>query len=387
MRRRRPSRPARPALPVPRRSAHHGEARTGAGPESRSRLSSRFRSGSGSGSWVRVGFSLGVGFLGAYALSRALLQSAQILTLVLLALFAAVSLEPVVAALRRRHLPRGLTVTVVVLVAVGLAALFVALVVTPVSNEVDQLTTQIPIWLQQLHDHSSQLGKLEDRYHVIEKVKQQLSSGDLGGKLASGLLGAGRILLGLFTGALIVITLTIYFMIGLPSIKEFGLRLLPASRRPRVDELTEQIMRQVGRYMLANVATSALAGLATTAWAWATTIPYAFLLGFFVAVMDLIPIIGSTVGGIVVSLVALSVSVPVAIATAAFYTAFRFTEDHLTTPLTMRYVVRLHPVATMVAVLVGGTLLGIVGALVAVPAATAVGLVLEEVVFPTKDRA
>ena len=338
------------------------------------------------GWWVRVGFGLGVGLLAAYALGKALLLSAQILTLVLLALFSAVSLEPIVAALKHRHLPRGLAVTVVVLGAVGLGALFVVLVIPPVSTEIDQLTKQIPKWLQELHNRNTELGKIEDRYHVMEKVKQQLSSGSLGSELASGLLGAGKILLGLLTSALIVITLTIYFMVGLPRIKDYALRLLPASRRPRTAELTDRIMRQVGRYMLANVATSVLAGLVTTGWAWGTGIPYGTLLGFFVAIMDMIPIIGSTIGGIVVSLVALSVSLPVALATAAFYTAFRFTEDHLTTPLTMRYVVRLHPVATLVAVLIGGTLLGIVGALVAVPAATAVSLVLDEVVFPARDR-
>jgi predicted PurR-regulated permease PerM len=338
-------------------------------------------------SWVRIGFGLTVGFLLAYALGQALLQSAQILTLVLLALFAAVSLEPVVGGLRRMRLPRGLAVAMVILGMAALAGLFVALVIPPVSREINQLTKQVPIWLQDLHKHNSTLGKIEDRYHVVEKVKQQLSSGNLGPKLASGVLGAGKILLGLLTGTLIVITLTIYFMIGLPSIEEFTLRLVKASKRARTRDMTDQIMRQVGRYMLANVATSVIAGLATSAWAWAFGIPYGALLGFFVAIMDLVPIIGSTIGGVVVSLAALSVSLPVAIATALFYTGFRFVEDHLTTPLTMKFVVRLHPVATMVAVLIGGTLLGIVGALVAVPAATAVSLVLDEVVFPARDRA
>ena len=346
----------------------------------------RTRDARASRSWVRVGFGLGVGFLLAYAFGQALLQSAQILTLVLLALFAAVSLEPVVGALHRAGLPRGLSVAVVILAVASLGGLFVALVIPPASTEVDQLTKQIPIWLQDLHKHNSQLGKLEDRYHVVEKVKQQLSSGGLAAKLASGLLGAGKILLGLLSGVLIVITLTIYFMIGLPSIEDFALRLVAASKRTRTRDMTDQIMRQVGRYMLANVATSVIAGLATSAWAWALGIPYGTLLGFFVAIMDLIPIVGSTIGGVVVSLVALSVSLPAAIATALFYTLFRFVEDHLTTPLTMKYVVRLHPVATMVAVLIGGTLLGIVGALVAVPAATAVSLVLDEVVFPRRDR-
>jgi len=340
------------------------------------------------GSWIPAGFGLGIGLLAAYAVGKAVLLSAQILTLVLLALFSAVSLEPVVAVLRRRaHLPRGLAVTVVVLGVAALTALFIALVIPPVSMEIDQLTKKIPQWLQDLHNHNTELGRIEDRYHVVEKAKQQLTSGTLGTKLASGVLGAGELLLGLLASTLIVITLTIYFMVGLPSTKYFALRLLPATRRPRVESFIDQIMRQVGRYMLANVATSVLAGLVTSGWAWATGIPYGALLGFFVAIMDLIPIIGSTIGGVVVSLVALSVSLPIAIATAAFYTGFRFLEDHLTTPLTMRYVVRLHPIATMVAVLLGGTLLGIVGALVAVPTATAVSLVLDEVVFPARDRA
>ena len=345
------------------------------------------RGGNAPRSWVRVGFGLGVGFLLAYALGQALLQSLQILTLVLLALFAAVSLEPVVSALRRIRFPRGLAVLTVILGVASLGALFVALVIPPISREVDQLTKQIPIWLQDLHNHNSQLGKIEDRYHIVEKVKQQLSSGTLATKLASGVLGAGKILLGLVSGALIVITLTIYFMVGLPSIEGFALRLVASTKRARTREMTDQIMRQVGRYMLANVATSVIAGLATSAWAWALGIPYGALLGFFVAIMDLIPIIGSTIGGIVVSGGALSSSRPVTIPTALFYTCFRFLEDHLTTPLTMKYVVRLHPVATMVAVLIGGTLLGIVGALVAVPAATAVSLILDEVVFPARDRA
>jgi predicted PurR-regulated permease PerM len=336
-------------------------------------------------SWPRVGFGLGVGLLAAYAVGEALLETVEVLTLVLLAAFLAVSLEPVVSALMRIRLRRGLAVGIVVLAVLAVFAAFVLLVIPPVSRQVDQLTKAIPVWLQELRDHHSQLGKLEDRYHVVEKAQQQLSSAGLASTLASGLLSAGRMLLGLVGGTLIVLTLTIYFMVGLPTIKRFALHLVAASRRDRVEALSDRVMVQVGRYMLANLATSVLAGVATGVWAWATGIPYGMLLGFIVAVMDMVPVIGSTVGGFVVCLVALSVSLPVTIATLAFYTGFRFAEDHLTTPLTMKYVTRLHPSATMIAVLIGGTLLGIIGALVAVPAATAVGLVLDEVVFPARD--
>ncbi|NUP50246.1 MAG: AI-2E family transporter [Catenulispora sp.] len=338
-------------------------------------------------SWVGMGFGLGVGLLLAYALGQALLGAEQVLVLALLSLFLAVSLEPAVGALVRRGARRGLAVTVVVVTVVGMVAGFVALAVPPVTTEIDALVKAVPVWIQQLHDHHSTLGRLEDRYQVLEKVKQHFSGGDAASTLFSGVLGMGRRLVGALAGLLAVSTLTIYLLTGMPAIKKFALRFVQAPRRAAVEDLTDRILTQVGRYMLANVATSVLAGLATMAWAWPFGIPYPALLGVFVAIMDLIPIIGSTVGGIVVSLVALAVSVPVAIATGVYYTVFRFTEDHLVNPLTMKFVVRVHPAATMLAVLAGGTLLGIIGALVAVPAATAVGLILEEVVFPKRDAA
>jgi predicted PurR-regulated permease PerM len=221
----------------------------------------------------------------------------------------------------------------------------------------------------------------------VAKAKAQFASGDAAGKLVSGLMAAGQLIIGVFSSAFIVITLTIYFLVGMPSVRDFGLRFVAARNRPRAEDLTERILLQVGRYMLANLATSLLAGLATFAWCLIVGVPYAAMLGFLVAIMDMVPMVGSTVGGIAVSLVALSVSVPTAILSLVFYTLFRFAEDHLINPLTMKYTVRIHPVATMIAVLVMGTLLGLIGALIAVPAATAIDLILQEVVFPARDQA
>jgi predicted PurR-regulated permease PerM len=134
--------------------------------------------------------------------------------------------------------------------------------------------------------------------------------------------------------------------------------------------------------MLANVATSGIAGLATLIWLEIWGVPYPAALGGFVAVMDMIPVIGSTIGGIVVSFVALVVSFPVALATAAFYVVFRLAEDYLIVPRAMKYAVAVHPLVTILAILAGGALLGVVGALIAIPVAVAVGLLLDEAVFP-----
>lgn len=338
-------------------------------------------------SWFQVGYGFTAGAILAYATAEAILRSAQVLVLVLLSAFLAVSLEPMVVGLEHFRLRRGLAVVAVLIGFTVVLGGFLALVIPPVSNEITALTKAIPAWLQEIHDHHSQLGKIEDRYHLVAKAKAQFASGDAAGKLVSGLMTAGQIIVGAITSTFIVITLTIYFLVGLPTVREFGLRFVSARNRPRSRDLTNRILLQVGRYMLANIATSALAGLATFIWCMAVGVPYAAVLGFLVALMDLVPVIGSTVGGAAVSLVALSVSVPTAVASLIFYTLFRFAEDHLINPLTMKYTVRIHPIATMIAVLVMGTLMGLIGALIAVPTATAISLILQEVVFPKRDQA
>ncbi|SDO84966.1 AI-2E family transporter [Actinacidiphila guanduensis] len=335
-------------------------------------------------SWFATGFALAAGALAAWLLVRTVLRLSELLTLLLVSAFIAVGLEPVVGWLCRRGLRRGWSVLVVAAGFTGLLAGFVALVIPPVSAAVTALTADVPRWREQLRDHHSTLGRLEDHYHVIEKAQAQLGSGG-GSELAGGVLGAGQLVLSALTSAVIVVTVTLYVMLALPAIKRFCYRFVPGTRRPHAEAVCEEILVRVGRFMLGNVATSAVAGAATFAWCAAWGVPYPSALGFFVALMDMVPVVGSTVGGVAVSLVALSVSLPVAVATALFYVGFRLAEDYLIMPRAMKFAVDVHPVVTVVAVLAGGSLLGIVGGLVAIPAAVAVGIVLEEYVFPRID--
>ncbi|WP_328306929.1 AI-2E family transporter [Streptomyces sp. NBC_00442] len=338
----------------------------------------------GGRSWIAVGFGLGLGATLAWLTVQTVLEVGSLLTLLLLAVFSALALEPVVAWLTRHRLPRVWAVLVVLVVLLGVFAGFLALVVPPVSDEVSALAKAVPGWLRDVHDHNSTLGRFEDRYHVLDKVKQQFSSGGAAG-LAGGLLGAGRVVVGAVTSAVVVIVVTVYVMAFLPSLKRFCLRFVAASKRPHAKEVTDEILNRVGRYMLGNVVTSVIAGLASFLWCVALGVPYPAALGVFIALMDLIPIVGSTIGGFVVSLVALSVSLPVALATAGFYVAFRVAEDYLIVPRVMRFAVDVHPLVTVVGVLLGGALLGIVGALVAIPVAVAIGLILDEHVFSRTD--
>ncbi len=331
-------------------------------------------------SWFGVGFSLTLGGVLAYSLAQEVLRISELLVTLLLSLFVAISLDPIVRWLVRHRLRRGWAVALVVVAFAAVLTGFVALVVPPVADEVTAFVHAVPGWLQQLHDHHSTLGRLEDRYHLVNKAKQQLSSG--GSNILDGLLGASQMVLSTLTETVVVVVVSLYFMVGLPRIKDFCYRFVPGSHRDRVTALTEEIIVRTGRYMLGNLATSGIAGLATFAWCAATGIPYPAALGVFVALMDLVPMVGSTIGGIAVSLVALSLSLPIAIATAVFYVLFRLAEDYLIVPRVMRFAVDVHPIVTVVAVLIGGALLGIIGALVAIPAAMALGLFLDEFVFP-----
>ncbi|MEE4546576.1 AI-2E family transporter [Streptomyces sp. V4-01] len=349
------------------------------------RLQQALAAAPGDRSWFAVGFGTGLGAILAWLLVQTVLQISELLTLLMLAFFIAVSLEPVVAWLCRRGLARGWSVALVVLGFASVLAGFVALVIPPVTAAVSALTKGVPRWRRQLHDHHSTLGRLEDRYHVIEKARAQLGSGGGASDVAGGVLGAGQLVVNALASTVIVITVTLYMMAALPAIKRFSYRFVPGTRRERARRITEEVLGRVGRFMLGNIATSAIAGLATFVWCESIDLPYPAALGFFVALMDLIPVVGSTVGGVVVSLAALSVSLPVAVATTLFYIAFRVAEDYLIMPRAMKFAVNVHPVVTVVAVLAGGSLLGIIGGLVAIPAAAALGMVLDEFVFPRTD--
>lgn len=132
---------------------------------------------------------------------------------------------------------------------------------------------------------------------------------------------------------------------------------------------------------------SLIAGLLAFGWLLAFSIPYALLLSIMVALLDLIPVVGSTVGGAVVALVALTVSLPMCLETVAFFVVYRLLEDYLLVPRIIGRAVEVPALVTIVAVLIGGALLGVIGALVAIPFAAALQLFVRQMFLPRQDRA
>jgi len=331
-----------------------------------------------------VGMAAAAGVAVTYGLVELLIRARSTLILIGLALFIAVGLDPVVSWLTRRRVPRWAAVVMVLIGMVGIIAIFIAIAIPPLTSQTSALIHQIPHYAHQLQNHNSELGKLNAKYHLQQRVTSLLSS--KGSSLIGGVLGAGALVLSTVSSVVIVIVLSIYFIAGLPSIKLFAYRLVPHSRRPRVILITDQITIKVGGYVLGNVLTSAIAGVGTMCWMLIFGIPYPVLLGLLVGILDLIPVVGSYVGGFIVTIVALTVSLPVAVATLAFYIAYKLAEDYFIVPRIMGRTVEVPAVVSLVAVLVGGVLLGIVGALVAIPVAAAVRLIINEVTFPRMDR-
>jgi predicted PurR-regulated permease PerM len=263
----------------------------------------------------------------------------------------------------------------------------VAAAIGPVSREIHELQVNFPKWRRQVENGQGWLGHLVKQFHLQSQLKSgKLSQTISPSTVAGGVVGAGKIVLSAVSAVVVVCVLTIYFLAVMPAVRTFWLRLMPGSRRMRVAAISDEVMSRVGGFVLGNLLTSIVSGLGTWVWLTIFGVPYPLLLGMMVALLDLIPMVGSTVAGIVVSLVALTVSLPVAVGTLAFYVGYRFFEDYLLTPRVMRHTVRISPGLTIIATLIGGVLLGLIGALIAIPVAAGIHLVLEEVAYPSLDR-
>jgi predicted PurR-regulated permease PerM len=334
-----------------------------------------------------IGFMGALGVLTAYVLVRLVADLGTVLQLIGLSLFLAIGFDPAVVWLTEKRLPRWAAVLVVVLTVLLFIAAFVAAAVGPISREIHLLQVKVPEWKSQAESGRGWLGHLAKEFHL----QSQLRSGSITKKInpqtvAGGVVGAGKIVISAVSAVVIVIVLTLYFLVALPSVRLLYLRLVPQSRRTRVAALSDEVLSRVGGFVLGNLLTSFVAGFGTWVWLTIFGVPYPLLLGLLVAIFDLIPMVGSTIAGVIVSLVALTVSLPLAVATLAFYIGYRLFEDYLLTPRVMRHTVRISPGITIVAVLVGGVLLGLLGAVIAIPIAAGIQLILQEVTFPALER-
>jgi predicted PurR-regulated permease PerM len=301
-----------------------------------------------------------------------------ILIRILIALFIAVSLDPAVRALARRGVRRGLAVTLIFLLAFALAAAFLISVIPPLVDQARNLGDDLPGYLTRLQERSSQFRELNDRFNVSDQLQGLV--GTLPGRLGTGVLGFTSRVFGAVFNSLTVLVFTVYFMADMPRIRSGVVRLFPVDRRPRARQVVDLVVDKVGGYMIGNIIISIIAGVVSLIAFSLLGVPFPVPLAFVIALCDLIPMIGATLGAMIGVTVALfSTSVwPTTVLVTAFFVAYQQLENYLIAPRVLKTTVELGAAAVLIAGLIGATVLGLVGALMAIPVAAAFNVLLNE---------
>jgi predicted PurR-regulated permease PerM len=332
-----------------------------------------------------VGLLGGLGIAVAYWLATRFLEIGSVLILVVVALFLAAGLNPIVEYFMGRGLKRPWALLVVIAGVLLAIALFILAIVPVVTDQVTSITDNAPGWLDQL-THNKQFKDLDDQYDIVAKAKDYIESGDLAKNVFGGALNVGLKVLSLLGNVFVVIVLTLYFLASLPTIKTALYQLAPASRRDRVSKLGDQIVRGIGGYVSGAFVIALLAGVSTLVFLAIIGLgEYAVALALVVALLDVIPMIGATLGAIIVCAIAFATDVKMGIAAVIFYVAYQQIENYIIYPRVMSRSVEIPGAMTVIAALIGAALLGVVGALLAIPTAAAVLLIVREVWVKRQD--
>lgn len=332
-----------------------------------------------------VGFVGATGAILAYWLLTHIAAISSTLILIVVSLFLAAGLNPAVSFFERRGLKRTYAVVVVIACVIVAVGLFLIAIVPVITEQVASLTDKAPDWFDQLQ-HNGLVRDLDREYDVIDKARDYVTGGDFVGTLFGGALGVGLAVLGALFNTFIVLVLTLYFLSSLDTTKKALYRLAPASRRDRVSRLGDRIIDSVGGYVSGAFIVAMCAGLSSLIFLFAVGLgEFAVALAFVVALLDVIPMIGATIGAVVVTAIAFAEDPKIGIACVIFYVIYQQLENYVIYPRVMSKSVDVPGAVTVIAALIGAALLGVVGALLAIPTAAAILMLTREVFVRQQD--
>ncbi|HSV40082.1 MAG TPA: AI-2E family transporter [Nocardioidaceae bacterium] len=356
-------------------------AKTGAAPEA-APVSGVL--GTHHGAYV-FGLLFGAGALTALFFGKLLLSIGSILVLVVVAMFLAAGLNPAVEWFIRRGLTRAWSVFVVILTVLITIVLFVVALVPVITDQVAAIADNVPQWFDDLQRNQS-IRDLDAEWQILDKIKDFVTSGDFTSAVFGGVVGFGLAILSLLTSSFLVFVLTLYFVSGLAPIKAAMWNLAPASKRPRVAELGDRVFDNVGHYVSGAFLVAMCAGVTSLVFLLiAGLAEYAVALAALVTVLDVIPMIGATIGAVIVTAIGFATDVKIGIACLIFYVIYQQVENYIVYPRVMQRSFDLPGWAIVIAALVGASLLGVVGALLAIPTAAAFSMILKEVWLPRQQ--
>jgi predicted PurR-regulated permease PerM len=331
------------------------------------------------------GFFGGLGVLIAYITFLVLDSIRDTLVLIAIATLLAIGLDPLVSSMTRRGLRRGAGVAVVFLGLLLVIAAAVYAIIPPIVNEVGSFVASVPILINELQTNDT-VQNLDQRFGLLEALRNSNIVQSVGSGAAGGILSAGFTVATVFADLLIVLVLTLYFLAGFPRIKAAAYRLVPASRRVRVSDLGDRVLKQMGGYLSGATIIAIQAGLVAGIFASIIGLPYPWAIGLGAAVLDFIPVVGPIIVGVSITLIGFTQGVAIGIVSGVFYLCQHLFEAYWLYPRVMRRTVNISTGGVVVAILIGAALLGVMGAILAVPVAAAMMLIVREVIMPMQER-
>jgi predicted PurR-regulated permease PerM len=329
---------------------------------------------------VRYWIEVAVGVALALFVLAAAEQVRNILVLVVIALVIAVGLDPAVRRLQRLRIGRGAAVALIFLGMLLFVGAFVALIGPPLVRQVADLAGHVPSYVEKLGGRQDPIGRYVREHDVAAATKDFVA--DLPARIASSfdtILGvAGRVgsmIFNLITAA----TLSIYFLVSLPSLRHSAGLLFAPAQRERGERLIGQSVSRIGGYVSGNLITSAVCAVCAMVALLITRVPFAVPLGMWAGVADLIPQVGAYLGAAPAVLIGLIDSPVQGVVVLAYFVVYQQFENYVLAPRVMRQAVDLSPAAVIISTLIGGSLLGFAGALLALPITATLKVVLTEV--------
>jgi predicted PurR-regulated permease PerM len=331
--------------------------------------------------------ALGVVLAVMAAVEFALLARAG-LTLIVIALFLALALNPAVEFVQRRGLGRAAAVGVVYVMALAVVALLGLVFVPPLVEQISNLVRALPGLVDDLTKGHGPLGFLERKYQVVERVQSATTGQNADGVLgpAGSALAAVEGIAATVVGSIIIAFLTFFMLLEGPEWRQRCNELIPETNRGIVERIGAGVYRSVGGFVTGNLVASLLAGLVATVIMLVAGVPYAVPLGLFVAIIELVPYVGPLVATVIVTAVALTVSIVSAVVALGLLLVYHAVEGHTLRPYLYGRAVKLSPLVVLVAILLGTEIAGILGALIAIPVAGSVQVIIRELLQRREER-
>jgi predicted PurR-regulated permease PerM len=304
----------------------------------------------------------------------------RIVSYLLVALFFAVVLTPAVDFLQHRvKMRRGVATLIVFLLGlVALTGLIYAFV-RPIVDQGQKFSDNLPEMIDDAQEGKGRIGELITKYDLEEKFNENREAIDeqINSAGSKGVTIVGTVFSGIIA-AVTVMVLTILLLLGGPDLSHSFLAILPERRRERVRRVATDASLAVSGYMFGNVVISILAGIAAYVFMRIAGIPYPEVLALWVAFADLIPLVGATLGAIPPVLVGFLHSTPVGIATIIFFVLYQQFENNVLQVTVMARTVKINPLGILVSVLIGVEVFGLLGALLAIPVAGVIQVVVRD---------